>query len=697
MSHALQFPRSAIAVACSLLISNAALAQASAGNATAASDASLETVQVTGNWLGSGQKSVKTFGGARTVVKREEIQDSGASSISDVLRAVPGVQVTDNSSSGGSAISLNIGVRGLDGRFSPRSTVLLDGVPLAVAPYGQPQLSFAPVSLANLESIDVIRGGGAVRYGPQNVGGIINFKTRAIPDSDIAGDASVRVNKYDGGNTSTQYSAFVGGRIDGGLGVALLYSGIDGNGYRQRSSDKINDVALKFSYPLSAGAELYAKFSYYDARANIPGGLTAAQYAADTKASFRSYDYWNGQRTGYDIGYVNTISDTREVEVRAYFNDSKRKSLLANGQDGAVTSFSYQPRQYKVLGVEPRITQRLVLGQVRNDITAGYRYMNERSDELNDSIKFSDGSLTVVRSSHATTQAHAVYIDDQIAYDKWRITPGVRYERIDLERLNQLTGFVSEDKNSKALPSLNVAYLLNRDLTVFGNYTTSFGSIQHLQLNLQASTDSLQPETARTTELGARYAGRQWQLEATVFNLDFSNQIVFVNTAPLFYKNLGKTLHRGIETRAEYSFDQRSMLAGLNAYATYAYTKAEQRQGANAGKDVPFYSRNVNTEGLRYKLGGWRFDVNTTYQSRQYADDINTEIENAAGSIGAIAGYRLWNANVSWTIPGQQRWELQAGVNNLTNKATFSRTTDTNLGKLPGASRMVFAQVRTGF
>ena len=36
-------------------------------------------------------------------------------------------------------------------------------MPLAVAPYGQPQLSFAPTSLSNIESIDVVRGGGAVR------------------------------------------------------------------------------------------------------------------------------------------------------------------------------------------------------------------------------------------------------------------------------------------------------------------------------------------------------------------------------------------------------------------------------------------------------------------------------------------------------------------------------------------------------
>ena len=108
----------------------------------------LDSIAVSGDWLGTGlENSVKSFAGARTVVDRQEINQSGATSIGDVLRRVPGVQSTDNSGSAGSAVSLNIGVRGLTGRYTPRSTVLLDGIPLAVAPYGQPQLSFAPISL----------------------------------------------------------------------------------------------------------------------------------------------------------------------------------------------------------------------------------------------------------------------------------------------------------------------------------------------------------------------------------------------------------------------------------------------------------------------------------------------------------------------------------------------------------------------
>jgi Fe(3+) dicitrate transport protein len=50
--------------------------------------------------------------GARTIVERERIEESGSASVRDVLRLVPGVQVQDSNGTGGSDVSLNIGVRG---------------------------------------------------------------------------------------------------------------------------------------------------------------------------------------------------------------------------------------------------------------------------------------------------------------------------------------------------------------------------------------------------------------------------------------------------------------------------------------------------------------------------------------------------------------------------------------------------------
>ncbi|QGL76571.1 TonB-dependent receptor plug domain-containing protein [Stenotrophomonas maltophilia] len=373
--HAPQTARLPLAAALALCLLPAANTFAQDGATT------LDSIQVSGSWLGTGlHDSVKRFAGARTVVDRQRIEASGAASIGDAMRRIPGVQVTDNSGTAGSSVSLNIGVRGLTGRYSPRSTVLLDGVPLAVAPYGQPQLSFAPTSLSNIESIDVVRGGGAVRYGPQNVGGIINFSTRAIPTgAGLHGEAGVRYTAYDhGGGDSTQYNAFLGGTGDNGLGAALLYSGQDGRGWRQGSDDRFNDLALKFAYAIDEQQELRAKLSYYDVRSLTPGGLTRAQYEADPFQNTRPTDFWKGHRTGIDLGYTNTLSANSEFEVLAYYNESSRASSLINA---ANTQLTVQPRDYRVLGIEPRYTQRLHWGASVHDITAGYRFLRERGND----------------------------------------------------------------------------------------------------------------------------------------------------------------------------------------------------------------------------------------------------------------------------------------------------------------------------
>ncbi|MDP9690282.1 UNVERIFIED_ORG: outer membrane receptor for Fe3+-dicitrate [Pseudomonas mohnii] len=157
-------------------------------------------IKVVGDWLGDADAAVvQNHPGARTVIRREAMIEQGAMNVGDVLKRVPGVQVQEANGTGGSDISLNVGVRGLTSRLSPRSTVLIDGVPAAFAPYGQPQLSMAPISSGNLDSIDVVRGAGSVRYGPQNVGGVINFVTRAIPEQASAEIGSTLETSQHGG------------------------------------------------------------------------------------------------------------------------------------------------------------------------------------------------------------------------------------------------------------------------------------------------------------------------------------------------------------------------------------------------------------------------------------------------------------------------------------------------------------------
>ncbi|MBV7534551.1 TonB-dependent siderophore receptor [Duganella sp. sic0402] len=682
------FKLTALAGAVALLMAPTAL------HAQQTDDTPMESIQVSGSWLGSGlQNSVKNFAGARTVIGKEAIEESGAANIGDVLRRIPGVQSTDNSGTAGSAISLNIGIRGLTGRYSPRSTVLLDGIPLAVAPYGQPQLSFAPVSLNNVESIDVVRGGGAVRYGPQNVGGIINFRSRAIPEGEgIHGDASVRYNDFGEGGANRQYSAFAGGTASNGFGLALMYSGMEGQEWRVGSDEKVNDVALKWRYPLNSHSEVYGKVSYYDVKSQTPGGLTVAQYNANPFQNTRPSDFWSGDRKGADIGYLNTISATQEFEVKAYYNESFRQSALINA---ARTQITWQPRNYKTLGVEPRYTQRFSTGGLTHDVTFGYRFLRERGDDNSYIQTVSTGVNGATTSFLNSTDAHAAYIDDRIALGHWRITPGVRYEKISSTRDDIAGKSRFESDNNKALPSLNVAYLVNRALTVFVNYTTSFGAVQNTQLNSQTPTNPLKPELAKTAELGARWKSGSVSAEVTAFQLKFDNQIAQVpGITPATFQNIGATKHDGLETALDYSFDDASALAGLNLYANYTYTKAIQDSGATAGLDVPFYSRNTDTVGARYRVGAWTANLSSTHQTKQYSDTANTVAEAASGGAGMIPGFRLWNAQLSWKQPS---YEVAAGVNNIADKRYYTRNVDGNAGRMVGAPRTAYLQLRLAY
>ncbi len=655
--------------------------------------ATTPSVEVNGNFFGSGlQNRLNWFPGARSRIGRDTMDDTGAASIENVMRSVPGVQVSPSSSSAGSDMSLNIGVRGLEGRYSPRSTILLDGLPLAVAPYGQPQLSFAALNMNNLESVDVVRGGGAVRYGPQNVGGIINFTTRAIPNAPWAADATLRSNHYEGGATNTQASMMVGGQNEQGLGLALLYAGQEGSGWRAHSKEKLDDVLLKYRYELGPQAELYGKLSHTAANADVPGGLTTADFARDPMQSKRSHDNWDGQRSGADLSYLQSMSPTEELEVRSFYNQTDRIASLANNEDAKATSTNQQPRHYRVSGIEPRHTRRWSWGAVLHDVTLGYRYIAERSDETSRNINLASGAVTIARRSENQTDAQAFYVDDQIAFGQWRITPGLRYEHIEMKRLNTLNAYQEQRTTSQALPALNIAYRLDQAWTLFSNYNTSFGSIQYLQLNLNPLGNVLEPEKARTVELGARYRQARFNLQATVFDLRFSNQLQLQGNTG-YFANIGKTLHQGLETGGDYAFAKDGPLAGWRAFANASYTRAVLQSGVNTGNELPNYSRLSDSLGLHYDQGDWSFNVSSTHQSRQFSDESNSKTASVDGAIGPIPGYRLWHVQLARKhLPGGMQVSL--GINNLGNVATFSRTVDPNKGQLAGAPRMAWLQLR---
>ncbi|MEC3764051.1 TonB-dependent receptor family protein [Cupriavidus sp. SS-3] len=694
---------------------------ATPATATAANtEATLNTVTVVGNWLeNANEAKVLEHPGARTIVDRETFAEAGANNVREVLRRIPGVQVQENNGTGGSDVSLNVGVRGLASRLSPRSTILMDGVPLAVAPYGQPQLSMAPLSLGNLETIDVVRGAGSVRYGPQNVGGIINFVTRPIPAT-FAADASVSTDIYShGGNVKTNPTAFIGGTNEQGLGGALLYSGIHGNGYRA-SNDHVNidDLLLKGAYRISKTDSLSAAFHYYEGTAGMPGGLTAAQYAADPFQSMRPYDNFSGRRHDFSLKYSHNDAD-RKFEVLTYYTDSFRGSNIeqedvrsnANPRPLRLTA---APRNYHTFAIEPRYSQLFRGDSMSHEVSVGYRFLREASDEQAARTAFyPPGSLDpttlpspVYQWRTGGTTANAVYIDDTINVGNWTITPGLRYEFIRSYVTDNFSGVRRDVSSNEPLPSLAVMYHVSDQWKLFANAGVSFGPLQYFQI--AQTTNGLTPEKAKTYEIGTHFNANGWGGELTLFNIDFDDELQLrgaTGGSPEAWTNLGATTHRGVESSLRYDFGALDKsLMGLSAYATYTYTEATYNQGNFAGRDLPFYSRHVATVGMRYARNRWSFNVDGFAQSKQHSPgDPSTSTtyqtaESANGALGDIPGYALMNLRVGYDFgKAAQNLKLAVGVKNVFDKRHFTRSTDNNAGKYVGMPRTFYIQASLAY
>jgi len=657
---------------------------------------------VVGDWLGEAQQTdVFEHPGARDVIRRDEIERIGATSAREVLNRIPGVNAPENNGTGSHDMALNFGIRGLNPRLASRSTVLMDGIPVPFAPYGQPQLSFAPVSMGNMDAVDVVRGGGAVRYGPQNVGGIVNFVTRAIPDAPtVKGGFQTETSpssSRDGFKTTGNLLA--GGTADNGLGGAILYSGVRGGDWREHSDTQIDDLILKGKYQIDEANSLNAMAQYYEGRADMPGGLSTAAYREDPYQSTRPKDEFWGRRTLVNFGY-RYEQDARVFTANTFFTKTLRSGYLDQG-----SFVSLSPREYWVRGIETRFSQGFALGESWNEVGVGYRYINEAGHEMRYRTPTAANTLPTTdstndRDTRGSTEAHAIYIDDRIDIGKWTFTPGIRYEMIDSAQNNNLTNVKYQGDYNTALPALNVLYHVTESWNLYANTEGSFGSVQYSQMPNRVAGGEVKPEKARTWELGTRYDNGNLRAEIGAFLINFDNQYESNQTNDTVIAR-GETRHQGFETSVNYALDGLSpALTGFDVYATYAFVDATIREdGPNKGNRVPFASKHKGTLGVGYTQGPWKLNLDSSYQSDQFADNANTATESADGSTGKIPGYMLFSTRAAYDFgPQLNDLNVAVGVKNILNHEYFTRSfDDNNKGKYVGEPRTVYVQTSVAF
>ena len=175
----------------------------------------------------------------------------------------------------GMGLRPNIGIRGVNPDRSKKITLMEDGVLFGPAPYSAPAAYYFPL-ITRMTQVRVIKGPAAIAYGPQTVGGAIDFITRAIPD-DAFGRRSIspagqygygKVHAYFGASDE-QFGFLVEGvRLQNNGFKELMTDGprhglhqrrMDGQGLLRRRSRRrrANEFRLKLGYSDEVSNETY--------------------------------------------------------------------------------------------------------------------------------------------------------------------------------------------------------------------------------------------------------------------------------------------------------------------------------------------------------------------------------------------------------------------------------------------------------
>jgi len=152
------------------------------------------------------QEKFFTASSAIFVILREDIRRSGLTSIPELLRMVPGLQVAHID-----ANKWAITARGSNGRFANKLLVLIDGRSVYTPWFSGVYWDVQDVLLEDIERIEVIRGPGASVWGANAVNGVINIITKSAKDTQ-GGLFSAGAGNQERGFASVRYGARAGSK-----------------------------------------------------------------------------------------------------------------------------------------------------------------------------------------------------------------------------------------------------------------------------------------------------------------------------------------------------------------------------------------------------------------------------------------------------------------------------------------------------
>lgn len=612
--------------------------------------------------------------GSATVVSEKELENSRVFTINEALRKVPGIHVRDEE---GFGLRPNIGVRGLNPTRSTKITLLEDGIPLSYAPYGDNASYYHP-PIDRYQRIEVLKGAGQIRFGPQTIGSVINYIT-PVPPREFSGSVAGALGNRDYRNGHVRL---------GGKGLLLDFIHKQGDGARDNINSELNDLNLKGVFALGNNQALTVRANYFMEDSQVTySGITDAElqnfgfrynpfendnfeskrYGAslthDVELSERASLVTNVYYAGFDRDWWRQASTTNDAQCGAAFVTARANGVRVD--PNSCNSIQGRLRYYTNYGIEPRFTLEHNLLGIQSEFEAAVKVHFETQDRIQKngtSPEARDG--TVVEDNERETKAYSAFAQNRLLFGKWAVTPGVRVERVSSERTNNLTRITGEDTLTKWIPSLGVTYSPTDRLTIFAGAHKGFAPPRTEDIISGTGTSTeVGPEDSTNFEVGVRATPMdELSIQASIFRNQFDRLIAVGSIAggntPLAE---GEALFEGVELAGNLNLKNGIYLRGTWTYLPTADQETPFRQvvggaivpGSEAGKRQPYAPENQIAAALGYAQGRLTAQLEAVFVDDVFSDFANTGSPpaNGNGQIGTIDSYTIYNIAVSYRIP----------------------------------------------
>jgi iron complex outermembrane receptor protein len=599
-----------------------------------------------------------------TVITAEEIADSGATSIVEVLDKLESVQFRTYS---GNSTQAQIDMRGFggDNPFG-KTLILLDGRRLNRSDMAS--INWMQIPVNTIEKVEIVRGASTVLYGDSAIGGVINIITKKGKGKP-AFNASVLGGSYGLHNERIGVS----GATDKWT-YALTGENNFSFGYRNRSKYSAQGGGVDVGYSANDLLNLSLSVSFNKLDYQMPGALTKEQMEQDRRQyqpamplywmNAHSDDEGSDKYTNINFGIKSFWGSRGRMEINFLYGNKDLQMDMPSW-----FSYNYSNTDAQTFGVTPRyILENNIFG-FHNKVIVGLDYYHEPySKDI-----FSDKERTAqLSSADFKRESIGGYIRDEFSLLRnFILSAGYRFEQTSIKGSNvdfadPANDFTNQKNTYDAQAyEAGLTWLLGKHSKIYTKYSTVYripfiDEVASFSGFGGSFLTDLKKEKGISMEAGTEfYPMENLKIGLTVFRVDMEDEIEYVYD-PLTWtgenRNVGETRHDGAEISFAYLLPNYFRLFG-----NYTYHKATFENGINRKKEMPLVPKHMANAGLDIYLPfnvTLRTEIKHVGKSFLSGDkDNNTEELN---------DYTIMNVYAYWKPTlGKMDMTIFAGADNI--------------------------------